>query len=392
MPFWITPKFKMLVLIVIAMIATSLIYYPILAIAKKKDLVDNPDARKLQKIPVPVLGGIAVFFGIVFSLCYFKTTISHTTLFPVIGIMTIMLYFGSIDDILDLPAKLRVIVETLAAMLLIYGDRYAIMNFQGILGIDILSPYVAVPLTVVAFVGIINAVNMIDGVDGLLSGFGIVSCSLLATMCFLVHDYSFAALGFITAGSLVPFLLHNVFGQKSKMFMGDGGSMMIGTVLSAMVFALLRLRLPYTEFVDKGVSLVPFCLAVLSLPVFDTIRLIIERVSSGRSPFSADKCHLHHLFLEFGISHGMTVFMEIILLLFVVSCWGISCLLGAGSNIQLAVVLVSSMLISFGCAYLLRRQIKTQGVLYRLLTRLANKSSLRNQNKSRITELIDKFS
>ena len=359
----IAPKFRMMMLFAAAFLATWLIYWPILKIAREKNIVDNPGDRKLQKIPVPVMGGIAVFFGIVVGLCYFKTMLSYTSLFSTLGAMVIMLYVGTIDDISNLSPWRRLAVEVLVATLLVYGTHFSICNFQGLWGIGLLPILWSVPLSALAMVGIINAINMIDGVDGLVSGYCIMACTLFGLIFFLSFDYSYASLAAVSVGALIPFFIHNVFGSKNKMFIGDGGTMMMGTVLSSMVISLCRYRIGYDDrFLDHQFGLIAFSLAVLSVPVFDTLRVIFWRVIHGRSPFSADKNHLHHLLIEAGLPHFGVTMAEIALNMAVVAAWAVSWSLGANVSTQFYVVVAASCLLVFGTAAILHLAFRRRSV------------------------------
>ena len=177
-----------LLLPVIASLASvNWIFMKILSIAKRKGLVDNPNARKLQKTPVPVLGGLAVVFGLLlgvatyFAICKYLgvTTITlGASLLPVMLCCSIMLYVGSLDDILGLTAKSRLVIEVLTMLLLIFGSGLCVDSLHGLWGVYDFSWWIAVPLTVFAGVGIINAYNMVDGVNGLSSGL-CISCSVI---------------------------------------------------------------------------------------------------------------------------------------------------------------------------------------------------------------------
>ena len=346
----IAPKYRMLMLFASALIATWLVYWPILKIAREKNITDNPGTRKLQKRPVPVLGGVAVFFGIVVGLCYFKTMLSYTSLFSTLGAMVIMLYVGTIDDIRNIPPWVRLVIEVIVAALLIYGTHFSICNFQGLWGIRLLPTIWAVPLSIVAMVGIINAINMMDGVDGLVSGYCIMACGLFFLIFFLSYDYSAAALSAVCIGALIPFFIHNVFGHENKMFIGDGGTMMIGTVIASLVMTLCRYRMEYLMFVDHQFGLVAFCLAVLAVPVFDTLRVICWRLLHGCSPFKADKNHLHHHFIALGFSHFGVTMAEIALNMAVVAAWALTWRSGASVAVQFYVVLGAALLVTFGSA------------------------------------------
>ena len=344
------PKWRLLILFAVALTVTWAIYGPTLKIALQKGIVDNPDARKLQKRPVPTLGGVVVFFGIAVGLMFFKTMFYQTALLPVLAAMVIMLYVGTMDDIIGIPPGRRLLIEIAVALLLIYGSRSTILNFQGLWGIRRLALGWSIPLTVLTIVGLINAINMIDGVDGLLSGFGILICGFYGLLCFLAHDYSNAALATVTIGALVTFFLHNVFGVKSKMFLGDGGSMLLGILVSWLVISILGGHFHIREYLDGRVdfNLIAFALAVVAIPVADTLRVMTVRIFEGSSPFKADNKHLHHHFLRCGFSH-LTMALVIIGAFLLV--WA----LGASAEWQLYTVIAVTALLDGGGAWLLGR-------------------------------------
>ena len=231
-------------LFIVALLSTWWIFKKVLKIAMMKNIVDNPDARKLQKTPVPVLGGVAVFFGMIVALTVTRLTFDTYSLFAIMGVMTIMLYLGVMDDILSLSPRLRFIVEILVVLLLMFSNKYAINDFQGLWGIHQISSWIAVPLTVVACVGIINAINMIDGINGLSSGYCIMASAVFGGAFIISNDRDAASLAILSVGALLPFFFHNVFGKKSKMFIGDGGTLLMGTIMSAFVIGAINVNSP----------------------------------------------------------------------------------------------------------------------------------------------------
>ena len=351
------PKWRLLILFAVALTVTWAIYGPTLKIALQKGIVDNPDARKLQKRPVPTLGGVVVFFGIAVGLMFFKTMFYQTALLPVLAAMVIMLYVGTMDDILGLPPGRRLLIEVAVALLLIYGSRSTILNFQGLWGIRRLALGWSIPLTVLTIVGLINAINMIDGVDGLLSGFGILICGFYGLLCFLAHDYSNAALATVTIGALVTFFLHNVFGVKSKMFLGDGGSMLLGILISWLVISILGGHFHIREYLDGRVdfNLIAFALAVVAIPVADTLRVMTVRIFEGRSPLKPDNNHLHHHFLRCGFSHLRTTLAMLVMALVIIGAFLLVWALGAPADWQLYTVIAVTALLDGGGAWLLGR-------------------------------------
>lgn len=347
-------KYRLVALFLISFISTMVVFKPILRIALRKNIVDNPDARKLQKTPIPVMGGIAVFFGIVVGMCFYKTLISYTALFPVLGAMTIMMYLGCMDDILSVRASTRFGLEILVAATLLFGLKCFISNFQGMWGVDSISIVPGVLLSILTFLGVVNAINMIDGVDGLSSAFCILILGCFGIFCFLSHDYSFAVLTAVCIGALLPFFLHNVFGYTTKMFIGDGGTMMMGTAISAMVFVILRKNNSFDIlWPELDFSRIAFVVAVLSIPIADTLRVMFCRIVQHKSPFNPDKTHLHHLFVNAGFSYVSIIIIEIAMDILVIAAFVLTWWLGASLEVQLYVTVATAALFNWGTAALL---------------------------------------
>ena len=351
------PKWRLLILFFIAFVVTWMIFGPILKIAKAKSIVDNPGNRKLQKQPVPILGGVVVFFGIAVGLMFFKTMFYQTALLPVLAASIIMLYVGTIDDIMDVSPVKRLLIEVGVSLLLVYGSRSCIMHFQGLWGVEWIPLGLAIPLTVLTIVGLVNAINMIDGIDGLLPGLGILILGFLGLLCFLAHDYSNAALVAVSIGSLMTFWLHNVFGQESKMFLGDGGSMLLGIIISWLIISILGGHFHVSQYVAglTGFNLASCCLAVVGIPVAAPIRVMFARIFQGRSPLKPDNNHLHHLFLACGCTHLATSFSIMGMVLAIVLAFLLAWIAGASPAIQLYTVVAVTALLDVGGARLLKR-------------------------------------
>lgn len=356
-----------LTLFIIALFSTWWIFKRVLKIAVIKNIVDNPDARKIQKEPVPVLGGIAVFFGIIVSLTATGMFYETTSLFAIMGVMAIMLYVGTMDDILGLSPRIRFIIEILVVLLLVFCNDYSLNDFHGLWETYQVSEWIAVPITVFACVGIINAINLIDGVNGLSSGYCITACTIFGIVFIWADDKEAASLAVMSIGALIPFFCHNVFGKKSKMFIGDGGTLMMGTILSTFVIGALNTDSPLAEKVDSNFGMIPFTMAVLAIPIFDTLRVMIMRIIRKKSPFSPDKTHLHHLFLDLGFSHIGTTIVEITSNLLVVAIWWLSYKAGASINLQLYIVIGLGVLVTFGFYKFARIQITKDTKMLQLM-------------------------
>ena len=339
---------------VAALLASIWVFPKVLKIAFDKNIVDNPDARKLQRVPVPVLGGMAVVFGILVALSVSQLFVDCSSLFTIVLAMVIMLFIGTMDDILDIPSTTRFVLEILVALMIIYTCDYSLDNLHGLWGVHELSPWVSLPLTVVTVVGIINAINLIDGVDGYSSGYCMMACSIFGVFFYIVGDMPMTLLAVACVAALIPFFLHNVFGRTSKMFIGDGGTLLMGCVMSVFVLNILKTSTACVEYSGWGMGLVPLSLAVLCIPVFDTVRVMVMRILRGTSPFHADKTHLHHLFIEMGFSHIGTTISILFLNLSVIFGWYISYKCGAGAATQLYIVIALSLLVTVGFYYGLR--------------------------------------
>lgn len=338
-------------------LAMSLMAFPkALRFAKLYNIVDNPDARKLQRVPVPVMGGIAVYAGVFTAACFVCGVTTHWELGIHVAAMTIMLGIGMWDDIKNLPAIFRFIVEIALVWALMALTGEYINSLHGLWGVNGLDPFIALPLSLVGGVGIINAVNLIDGVDGYSSSYGILANTLFATLFFSVGQMPLGLLAVACACACIPFFLHNVFGVKTKMFFGDGGTLMLGTLMAIFVFAALDEKSPCHALQDEGVSIVAFVLAVLAIPVFDTLRVMSARIVRGHSPFHPDKTHLHHLFIEMKFSHLGTSFSILSIQTFIVLAWLVSWLLGASAEVQLYVVLA----LGIGTTFVFYRFMKIQ--------------------------------
>ena len=364
--------FYYLLSFIVAAMAVFVVHPSLVKIAHMKSIVDNPDARKLNKVPVPVLGGVGVFFGIMFSLSVAGYYVEGMNIqFELIIAMLIMLYTGVGDDILQLSPRLRFALQIFVVCLMMFLGGIYIDDFHGLWGIGELPWYIAVTLTIFSCVGIINSINLIDGVDGLCSGYGVFA-SLAFAFCFLrMGDVSYAILAFAVAGAIFPFMLHNMFGERYKMFLGDGGSLVLGFICSLYVMRVIQSG---NEVVSE--STISLTLAVLAIPVFDTLRVMTARIVAKRSPFSPDKTHLHHMFIRLGYSHVITALNVIFLNGLVVLIWRLCKKLNLSGEMQLYVVIASGLLFTTGLYYTVEYLEKNKPQAYARLQQFAQRYTI----------------
>lgn len=341
-----------------AFISVLWLHPKMVEIAISKGITDNPDKRKLQRKPIPVLGGVAVFFGIVIGTgCSLTFCNSCEGMVTILMLLIIMLYVGTMDDIMGLSPALRFTIEIISVIIAIFaGTGYCLNDFHGLWGVNAIPQNVAVPLTIFAIVGIINAINLIDGVDGLSSGFAIMACTIFGIYFCITQDMLMAILAASCIGALIPFFIHNVFGTRSKMFIGDGGSLVMGMVLSIFVLRAIDSRYPSPEIESAGrhLGLIPFALSVMAIPVFDTLRVMGTRMLRGHSPFAPDKRHLHHAFIDLGFSHFQTTLSILLLNFIIVAGWYLLYMAGLSQSVQLVFVVVTAITFTIGIYFLIR--------------------------------------
>lgn len=277
----------------------------LIKVAYIKELYDKPDGeRKLHRHFVSSLGGVAIFlaFMIGFTLSGYADNLQG---FAYFSTALVMLFFtGLKDDLIGLSPVKKLVVELSSAALLILGCNLLIANFHGVFGIHEIPFYLSVPITVFTIIVVMNAFNLIDGIDGLAGGIGAIASIFFAAGFYLSGHTELAALSAITAISLVGYLFHNF--NPASIFMGDSGSLVVGMLLAfqAIQFIGLGAVSGLTNSVTVSAStaiLLP--VAVLSVPLYDTLRVFIKRFLLKRSPFEPGRDHVHHELLSIGFSH-----------------------------------------------------------------------------------------
>ena len=359
-------------------------------VAVKRNIVYNPDARKLQKEPVPVMGGVAVFFGLVTGLCVMSLFFDTASLLPVFVAMSLMLCVGVMDDVSGLSPWLRFVIEIAVVVVLIFTTDLSLNHLHTLWGFYNLPGWLSIPLTIVAVVGMINALNLIDGVDGLSSGFCVIASVAFGIFFYMIGNAVMLALCAVVVASLLPFFLHNVFGKSSKMFIGDGGSLMMGLVMSSYVVEAIAYRGSLSYTIPEGMGMVAFTMAVMSVPVFDTLRVMIMRIVRGVSPFHPDKTHLHHLFIDLGFSHIGTTLSVLSLNLIVMLAWFLTYKLGGSVDTQFYVVVIGGVSVTAVFYKVMRVQMSHNGCVARLLRRIGEGSHYeRGRAWTRLQEVMD---
>ena len=294
-------KFALLCLIS-AFVVTLLTIPPIIHLVNRYKLYDVPNDRKEHLAPVPTMGGIAIVAGMVMALLLWFPFAHDMRQICFFFSIVALFGLGIMDDLKDLSAKYKFIIQiALAALIAISGIR--INSFDGLFGIYELPVSAQYSFTILAIVGITNAFNLIDGIDGLAGGLSFMSLVTLGLFLTISGDASTALIAFALAGGTLGFLYFNF--NPARIFMGDTGSLVIGFVVAVLCIQLMRINILSPQPVLSHPPM--FVLGLVLIPVFDTIRVFASRIWKGRSPFAADKTHIHHLLTNQGFSHVFAI-------------------------------------------------------------------------------------
>ncbi len=341
--------FDVLLSIAISFAITFLAIPAIINVAEMKKLFDMPDERKVHHAPITPLGGLGIFAGFVFGCMLTLHFTQSNDLQYFIAACLVIFFLGLKDDILVISPVKKFIGQVLAAFIIIYYGETQIRSMQGFLGIYQLPEMFSLLLTYFAVIVVINSFNLIDGVDGLAGSLGLLSSVIFGIYFLNVNMLPYSIFAFSLAGSLLAFLIFNF--QPAKIFMGDTGSLLVGTVNAILVIKFINVAgsadaaaLPISASPAVGFT-------ILMIPLLDTLRVFGIRIFHRRSPFSPDRNHIHHLLLDRGFSHKAITFFLVAV--------NLSCLVLVyiGRSLNCTVLLLSVFAVFFtmiGLIYYLR--------------------------------------
>ena len=273
----------------------------IVRISKEKHLYDEPNERRIHKVVIPNLGGVAIFIGISIATLLSLHQFEFIEFRYIQASLIILFFIGIKDDILIISARKKFIAQVICALILIIPGGIRFTNLHGILGLYEIDYIFSVLITLLAIVSIINATNQVDGIDGLAASIGIFSSIIFGIKFLITFNEDYAILCMAIIGSLLAFLWFNVYGSTNKIFLGDTGSLILGLLIAVLVIQYNEFALTTTP---QEISFSPvFSLAILATPLADMIRVFTIRIYKGKSPFAPDMNHIHHRLLKLGFSH-----------------------------------------------------------------------------------------
>lgn len=277
----------------------------IIQVAHKKQLLDIPSNRRLHIADTPRLGGLAIFAGFISSLMLFGE-INHS-IQKLIASTIIIFFIGLKDDMVSVSAFKKFFVQILAASIIVFLGDIRIADFHGLFGITQLPEGISYFFTLIVVLGITNAFNLIDGLDGLAGTLALLACIIYGTMFLFLGRGEYnpeLLMCFCLAGAVLAFLRYNIY--KAEIFMGDTGSLICGFIIA--FFAIKIISINVTSEEGNG-SMPIYAMAPIILPVADTLRVFTIRLFSGCSPFSPDNNHLHHRLSILGVKPLMIVLL-----------------------------------------------------------------------------------
>ena len=279
--------------------------------AHRFQLVDHPDLRKQHIKSTPILGGVSIFASVVFALSltslllysYPNVDLDFKVVFGLFSAVSLMVFFGLKDDIFEVSPLEKVIFQIITALFVIIVCEIKINNFDGLFGVYELPTVFSYVFSVFSFVIVINAFNLIDGIDGLSASVGLIGTLCFGVFFFLNDQVIQALIMFCYSGALASFLIFNF---KKRLFLGDNGSMSLGVVMAFGVFSVISTPnganlVGGTGYFLNNASVI--VLALISFPLLDTIRIFCVRLMQGKSPFMPDRNHLHHHLTYLKFSH-----------------------------------------------------------------------------------------
>jgi UDP-GlcNAc:undecaprenyl-phosphate/decaprenyl-phosphate GlcNAc-1-phosphate transferase len=280
----------------------------IINICNLKNLMENPIKRSSHETPTPTFGGVAIFSSTIISYMLWNFNDEGFLLHKVFAGLVILFFLGLKDDLFTLDALKKLGSQILVALLVVVGSDLRITSFFGIFGVYQIPYFVSIVFSMFLIVALINSFNLIDGIDGLSGGIGMIASAGFGLWFVLNNQWSLACLAFSLVGSLLAFLRYN-YSTTNKIFMGDTGSLVVGFIVSVLAIQFVQLNVFNfsTNTMYKSAPVV--AIVLLIVPIFDTLRVFSLRILKGKSPFKADRLHLHHLMIDNGLSHVATSFV-----------------------------------------------------------------------------------
>ncbi len=344
---------KIILSIVFSFLFTYLLIPSLIKIAHNKKLFVPKDFRKSHSSDISALGGVAIFAGALFSFFIFIDYVEFREFKFLISGGIILFLIGLRDDLHPVKPLLKLITQIIVAVIVVVLGNIRITDFQGFLGVHQIGYFLSISVSIVLIIGIINSYNMIDGINMLASIMALIFLIALGSWFYISTQFDNALVLFSLGGAILAFLKYN--GSKPKIFMGDTGSHIIGLILSVSLIMFIELNNEQNiKFHIQAAPAVAF--GLFCIPIVDMLRVAMIRILRGRSPFSADKNHIHHIMLAGDVSHKRITLVLSFLSLIIIA---INFLLQK-INININLLMIINLLIPSVLSYLVVLRTKSK--------------------------------
>lgn len=339
-------------LVFISSILITLAIIPsIIYVAKTHNLYDNFSYfRKRHLGAIPRLGGVGIYTGFTVTLLFFGLTDKTTPINYLLAACMILSIMGIKDDLLGVNPRTKLIIQLITSLILVIPGNIRISSFHGVFGLYDISYPASVVLSLLVIIFIINSFNLIDGIDGLSAMTGIIVNSVFSALFIYTGKYELATISLAMTGAIIGFIQFNI--TPAKIFMGDTGALLIGLISAVMAIKFLEVN-KFTENSSPYIFSAPaIALAILIIPVSDALRVFILRILKGKSPFLADRNHIHHRILKLGFTHmqATTLLIGVNLLMILIACL----FANYGNGFLLIVISVITLMFNWILSYLIR--------------------------------------
>ena len=345
----LTPDYNIFFALLTSFLITYVAIPKVIFFAQQFRLTDVAGKRAAHEGSTPIFGGIAIFSGIIFSLLFWADL--GNIQFLLVSFL-IVFFVGVIDDLLTLSPIKKLIGQIIAILIIIFLGNLEIDSMHGVLGdTDQLPKWISTLFTIFVVIVITNGFNLIDGVDGLAGGLGVIASSTFGIIALLMNQGDMAIIAFALTGALLGFLKYNLY--PAKIFMGDTGSLVVGMILSILAINLIKhgLVTETIKFPNKGPLL---AIVILAIPLFDSLRVFIARIIKGRHPLYPGRGHIHHALLDLEFGHKRTAL--ILYFISVLLIFGSYFLLELNVNLSIAILALLSYFFLLIPFYILRKR------------------------------------
>lgn len=376
--------------ILLPLLLVPLLLPTLVRMAQRKNIVDAPNGRKRQQRPVSLMGGMLVVAVMAVSLCSASLYIPLNDLFPAMCMVVFLMMIGLVDDSIDLHWACKLVIQIAVATLLCFAGSYRITSLGEVFGVGTLPLWASYTLSVLVGVVLMNAINFLDGIDGLSAVYGMFVGIVMTLWCVHHGEVSHAVMALILTSSMFAFWIFNGFSERYKIYLGDSGSLVLGLCVYLFLCKLLSHR-EVGPHLSNGYEM-SFVVALTAEPVFDFLRVAFNRIIHGKLPFHPDRSHLHHVLTDVGYSHLTAGALIIGINMIVFASWGLLIEWRASQTMHLLVVSLVALVVVwtpyYAIDYLSRRH---PASYHRYQVRVRLHRRVLSRRHARVSRFIDKL-